>query len=232
MSWLVALLYFECICASIITFKRTTARLPFGCELVFTYEGTLFRRLSFFNCPDLSSEGSPKYMFPEYSVYSYNIGYSERDCDRKRERGRGMIGSYLLVLFSDGGNSINVGRLGEIDLEKGYYVYVGSAFGKNISIEKRLARHKKLAQRKIGRLRWHIDHLLANNHVSLRETLLVEANRNMECLISRRLEDIADDVVPRFGSSDCKCGCKGHLYYFRRKPLTQTTKMGIKYTHF
>jgi len=130
-----------------------------------------------------------------------------------------LIGAYVLTLHCRRTHLLKVGRLGEIKVRSGYYAYVGSAFGRNLTIESRLKRHRSVKSENTQRLHWHIDYLLADSEVDLLTALPVEAQRRVECKISKRIWEIADAVIANFGSSDCRDGCKGHLYYFKAQPL-------------
>jgi len=129
-----------------------------------------------------------------------------------------LIGGYILLLKVEKQCRVRVGSLGVLRFDKGYYAYVGSAVGGNITIEKRLNRYKKIASNKNGNLRWHIDYLLASKNTSLLGFIPVKSKEKIECKISKVLGEIADNVVVGFGSSDCKNGCKGHLYRFKANP--------------
>jgi Uri superfamily endonuclease len=56
-------------------------------------------------------------------------------------------GAYLLKLLLKKSTTIDAGSLKGIFLPKGKYIYVGSARG---GIERRISRHRRLAQTKIG----------------------------------------------------------------------------------
>jgi Uri superfamily endonuclease len=117
-----------------------------------------------------------------------------------------MNGAYLLIIKVKKPNKIKVGKLGKIEFEKGYYVYVGSAL-KNL--EKRVERHFK----KEKKIKWHIDYLLASKFAFLEFAIVFSSKKKIECKISRLLEKFANSLIKNFGSSDCKC--KSHLYYFK-----------------
>ena len=51
-------------------------------------------------------------------------------------------GTYCLLLHSDADKSIKVGALGKLNIQKGYYVYIGSAFGPG-GLKARIGRHIK-----------------------------------------------------------------------------------------
>lgn len=108
--------------------------------------------------------------------------------------------------------NIRIGSLGELNLNKGFYCYVGSALGKSVSLENRLMRH--LSKKK--KLRWHIDYLLANSDASIDSIIIFPSEKRIECLVSKEIEKLAEKTIEGFGSSDCNC--KGHLHYFRKNP--------------
>jgi len=108
-------------------------------------------------------------------------------------------GSYVLMAKMERRRRIKVGKLGEIEFEKGYYAYVGSAMN---GIEARIRRHL----RKDKKLRWHIDYLL--QHATAEKIYYIE--RDMECYIAEKFIE-KFEYVPGFGSSDCKCA--SHLFY-------------------
>ena len=92
--------------------------------------------------------------------------------------------------------SIEVGKLGVLSFQKGYYLYVGSA---KRNLKKRMARH----MRRRKNLFWHIDYLReAADHCI---PIPVRSSTPLECLIAKRLSKIGDWSVPKFGSSDCRC---------------------------
>ena len=62
-------------------------------------------------------------------------------------------GKYALVLSCANDARIQVGRIGKIHLQCGYYVYLGSALGPD-GLRARIAHHQKLATRP----HWHIDY--------------------------------------------------------------------------
>lgn len=125
-----------------------------------------------------------------------------------------MIGTYLLVLKVRNDSKIKIGRIGKTSFYKGYYFYVGSAFGKRISLENRINRYKKLCKNKKGKLRWHIDYFLVNPNVLIEELIMFN-NQKIECKISNTLKKHAKAWIDGFGCSDCKC--ESHLYYFDKK---------------
>ena len=118
-------------------------------------------------------------------------------------------GAYTLHLELNRALRIRAGSLGEIRLASGLYFYVGSA---RRGIAARVARHERLARTKAGKARWHVDYLLLHPSVRL---LQVEEHQNQsECHVSKRIARRKGVMAPitHFGSTDCRSGCKAHLY--------------------
>lgn len=114
-------------------------------------------------------------------------------------------GCYVLVLFLPQTQSVRVGRLGALTLKGGYYLYVGSAFGRG-GLAGRLRHHLQGAK-----LHWHIDYLRAVAQVA--EVWWKEEQQRRECQWARELSELPQCSRPYrgFGSSDC--GCFSHLIY-------------------
>lgn len=118
-------------------------------------------------------------------------------------------GAYVLHLKVKRTVSLRAGAIGAITLTAGLYVYVGSA---RKSIEARVARHRRLAGTKTGKLHWHIDFLLTHPGVEL---IGQDAFAGYpECDIAKRIASLksVSVPVPRFGASDCRSGCEAHLF--------------------
>ncbi len=114
-----------------------------------------------------------------------------------------MKGVYCLFIEVSKPIEISVGKLGKIKFEKGNYVYIGSAQN---NLEKRIERHFRKRKKKF----WHIDYLLDNKHVKIKEvSYKLTKNKAKECKIARIISQNAK-AIKNFGSSDCKC--KSHLY--------------------
>lgn len=117
-------------------------------------------------------------------------------------------GVYILVNFLEKPELLNIGKLGDKVFPTGYYVYVGSA---KRGLFKRIGRHR----RKIKRMHWHIDYFLSKARII--KDFPIVTDRNIECAVAEHLSKICDEVIPHFGSSDCRCG--SHLFYFRENPI-------------
>lgn len=111
-----------------------------------------------------------------------------------------MKGIYTLVIELNE-KKIQVGALGDLDFEKGYYVYVGSAQN---GLETRIDRHLRDDKKK----HWHIDHLLDNADIV--KIYIANADKEEECVVAKYL-DSSLNRVNDFGASDCSCN--SHLFY-------------------
>ena len=70
-----------------------------------------------------------------------------------------QTGTYALVLASTKAAPVRVGKLGSLQLQPGFYVYVGSAHGPG-GLRARLAHHLEPT----ARPHWHIDYLRAHTN--------------------------------------------------------------------
>lgn len=124
------------------------------------------------------------------------------------ERDAHDSGSYLVVLRLRRAKTIDVGRLGRIRFEPGFYTYIGSA---RRSLSKRIERHRRIRKK----MHWHIDFLraVAEWHAALP----VLSADDLECSIASALRQRAQGVIPAFGSSDCDCD--SHLVWSGDDPL-------------
>jgi Uri superfamily endonuclease len=120
-------------------------------------------------------------------------------------------GTYLLILACECTEVIRVGRLGEMLLRPGFYVYLGSSFGPG-GLRARIGHHLHLSERP----HWHVDYLRARTGVY---GVWYRADRvKREHDWAARIGALSGAVIPLrgFGSSDC--GCPSHLYYFPACP--------------
>jgi len=113
-------------------------------------------------------------------------------------------GIYQLLIYLGKGINIIVGSKGKKFFPKGYYLYTGSA--KN-GLRSRVRRHL----RKGKKLFWHIDYLLRYGKIV--DIFLYSENKRSECEINQRMlsQKNVKIIMPRFGSSDCRC--ETHLVY-------------------
>ena len=115
-------------------------------------------------------------------------------------------GIYTLVLSLDQAQELEIGSLGIIHFFEGYYCYTGSARGPGSL--KRVERHKEVLLGHNLARRWHIDYLLP--HTSLLDTVVTQTSANLECWIAAKIGSKLQ-VIPKFGSTDCRC--PGHLHF-------------------
>ena len=119
-------------------------------------------------------------------------------------------GAYVLRLELGRPARLTVGALGELEFEPGRYFYVGSA---RRGIKARVARHKRLVDAKSGVAHWHIDYLLLHPHCRLVEVELLPGAG--ECRVARSIgrRNGVTIPVPGFGATDCRSGCRAHLFF-------------------
>ncbi len=131
-----------------------------------------------------------------------------------------LPGSYAVVLRTDIEMKIQIGRLGNLLLKPGFYVYTGSAKGFG-GIKGRVMRHIRGSER----LHWHIDYL--RPHVEPIEVWHTYSPTNREhqwadILFNRFSGEV---LLPRFGASDCRCAA--HLFYFTQAPVFKTFRKEV-----
>ena len=131
-------------------------------------------------------------------------------CDDRVEIEQARPGTYALVLSSRSTDLIQIGRLGALQLQSGFYVYVGSALGPG-GVRARLAHHLKPSRRP----HWHIDYLRA--HTSVAEIWYHLDTQRLEDVWAEHISLAEGASVPLagFGSTDCRCG--SHLFFFEQR---------------
>jgi Uri superfamily endonuclease len=124
-------------------------------------------------------------------------------------------GTYILILESLSKRRVPVGVLGTLDLEPGFYAYVGSALGSG-GLRGRLAHHHGHCRSP----RWHIDYV--RRHTALREIWFLSSKLRREHRWATVLAHSAGVIIPfaGFGASDC--GCRAHLFRFSNRPRLST----------
>ena len=115
-------------------------------------------------------------------------------------------GTYCIVINMIKNWRVKIVAKGFINFQKGYYVYVGSALN---SLTKRIERHLSDDKKK----RWHADYLLLNKNAEVKEVVYTHCDKKIECDISHKINENADEYIEGFGCSDCNC--VSHLYYFK-----------------
>ena len=120
-------------------------------------------------------------------------------------------GTYALVMACSSDQRIEVGKLGPLHLQSGFYVYVGSAFGPG-GLKARIAHHVKISERP----HWHIDYL--RPAMDLTEIWFTYDSRHREHQWAGVLANFGHTTTPisGFGASDCHC--ISHLFFFDSLP--------------
>ena len=126
-------------------------------------------------------------------------------------------GSYLLVLKNENKKRIQVGKLGEISFEQGYYVYAGSALR---GLDSRVSRHA----RKRKKVFWHIDFIVPY-HMRIEKVFPIRRTDKIEPTMVKKLQCICDDQIEGFGASDSDA--KSHLFFFNKPPFRLKRFMNI-----
>jgi Uri superfamily endonuclease len=124
---------------------------------------------------------------------------------------RSLPGTYVLVFKSERNKRLVIGKLGILNLQPGYYVYVGSAFGPG-GLKARIGHHRNTSSSP----HWHIDYL--SEYLSPAEVWYTYDATHREDHWSQVLAGIrgASIPLPGFGSTDCRC--MSHLYFFSVRP--------------
>ncbi|MGW8248126.1 MAG: GIY-YIG nuclease family protein [Acidiferrobacterales bacterium] len=112
--------------------------------------------------------------------------------------------TYQLHIQLKRSQRLEIGRLGRFKLEKGHYLYTGSA---TRNMRQRLLRH--LSGHKT--LHWHIDYLLVADSA---EIIGISLAAEPECSVNQSV--IGEIPVRGFGASDCRAGCGSHLKFLGR----------------
>jgi len=117
----------------------------------------------------------------------------------------------VLVLHADSHAELEVGALGELRLEPGFYLYVGSALGPG-GLGARLRHHAG----SYARPHWHIDYLRAR--AAIHEIWWSIGSERLEHEWARALTRSHQLRIPLpgFGSSDCSC--PAHLFFSGAQP--------------
>jgi len=127
-------------------------------------------------------------------------------------------GTYVLLLYLRKGRQIEVGHLGAIFFSRGWYAYVGSAYGPG-GLAARLGRH----QREIKKLRWHIDYL--RTRAEPRWVWFNCSATPLEHTWAAGLLKQGAFAINGFGCSDCRC--PSHLFRISRLPAAHTMMSGL-----
>ena len=129
-------------------------------------------------------------------------------------------GTYALILSCASNAHIQIGCLGALCLQPGYYVYQGSALGPG-GLRARIAHHQKVSTRP----HWHIDYLRAHTQIQC-IWFSYDAWRH-EHQWARALRSVRGARVPLLGFGASDCNCRSHLYFFKRDPSLVSVQRGV-----
>jgi Uri superfamily endonuclease len=117
-----------------------------------------------------------------------------------------LPGTYALVLIPSNTKPINMGKIGVLRVQPGFYFYVGSAFGPG-GLKARLDHHKKTTTR----ARWHIDYLRRQTKLKdIWDSLDPMRREHQWAEVMASIEGVSVPLSG-FGSSDCDCN--SHLFF-------------------
>ncbi len=122
-------------------------------------------------------------------------------------------GTYILVIEVVNDINIKIGCLGKRKLERGVYVYIGSARGPG-GLKARIYRHLKLNKR----IKWHIDYLTVNPKVRIKAVFYLKSKDLLESIVANKLlsNNFFKGVIKGFGCTDRRNNYT-HLYKLKNK---------------
>ena len=120
-------------------------------------------------------------------------------------------GTYALVYRCDAPFWTGVGKLGQVFLCAGHWIYIGSAFGPG-GLKSRLGHHLKPS----AHPHWHLDYVKhALEPVEIWFTTAIDKREHIWAKDLSHLRG-AGCPIDGFGASDC--ACRAHLIHLRRRP--------------
>lgn len=123
-------------------------------------------------------------------------------------------GTYALILRCTSQASVAVGRRGDICLQPGFYVYIGSAFGPG-GVQARVFRHCRSNTRR----HWHIDYIREFVHpIGAWYSHQAQHLEHDWATIMAEMPDVK--AIAGFGCTDCRC----HSHLFRSELAPDFTR--------
>lgn len=116
-------------------------------------------------------------------------------------------GTYVVVLKSEQVKTVQIGRLAQLVVRRGYYVYVGSALGPG-GVNARLRHHYKVSEKP----HWHLDYLRAETEFYAAYAGFSPERKECEWAAMLALGEGVTEPMDGFGASDCSC--RTHLFFF------------------
>ena len=117
---------------------------------------------------------------------------------------------YAILLLIEKECEVEIGKLGTYSFQRGVYVYVGSA---KRNLKKRIERHICREKKK----RWHMDYIRPYGTIL---KIITYDDSLSECELAGKFIAKGKILVPRMGSSDCKC--PSHFIYLGTPALPLT----------
>lgn len=115
-----------------------------------------------------------------------------------------MPNTYLLLIKNSKDTKIEVGSIGELKFDEGWFCYVGSSRTSSFS---RLTRHSKVSTGQNSTNHWHIDYLNGHRRTNIKKAYI--STKKQECEVAKEMDKFVG--INNFGCSDCKCD--SHLFY-------------------
>lgn len=145
---------------------------------------------------------------------------------RDQQRVTSCPGSYVLILQSLCRCRVQIGRLGDLVQQPGFYLYIGSALGPG-GVSARVAHHQRLTKKP----RWHLDYLRPG--VEPVEVWYCCDARPREQLWANVINTLSGATVPLVGFGASDTPDVSHLFFFASQPsvraffnqLTRTRRM-------
>ncbi|MGO8735856.1 MAG: GIY-YIG nuclease family protein [Terriglobia bacterium] len=111
-----------------------------------------------------------------------------------------------------------------MQLQCGYYVYLGSALGP-AGLHARIAHHQKRSTRP----HWHIDYLRA--HTLIYCIWLSYDTLRREHQWARVMRTVSGAEIPLLGFGATDCDCRSHLCFFKHCPSRISFQRGLGRRH-
>ncbi len=109
-------------------------------------------------------------------------------------------GYYTLIMRIQSSTELYIGSLGRQAIDKGYYIYIGSAMGRG-GIKQRVKRHLLKQKTK----KWHIDYITSLPHTKVLYVITIcTLEENKEEEISQKLSKKLIPYIKKFGATDKK----------------------------
>lgn len=130
-------------------------------------------------------------------------------------------GTYLLIFSAAEAAAIRVGRLAVLDLQPGYYIYIGSAFGPG-GVRARVKHHAGISKKP----HWHLDYIRPK--LALEEIWYSIDTARYEHEWAEIMYYTLKMQVPVQGLGASDCRCESHFFHTHNKPERATLNRALK----